>query len=323
MKIIYLRLFLIFSLLGGCRILFSQADDVTWWNKAHNWDGVTHWSNYIIYSPYYLGPNALSIPFSQKGQVKGRYELQINAEGHFSTGDKTQNLFISLYVPVVKDIIAVEFSGVPFEHYRLDEKTVIERRTRNRSGEGFAIGDFYFSTIIQLLKDNKFPDVAFRMACRTASGSKLSDARFTDAPGYFFDLSFGKDLIFQEKFTNKIRFHGMIGFYSWQMNLPDNRQNDAILFSLGFDLFIKKFIISNSLDGYYGYIGDEEVIVGNKDEPVNFKDRPVVYRFEIGKESRVVDLILGYQYGMNDFMFQTIKLSLLFHIDMNKSSIVN
>jgi hypothetical protein len=267
--------------LAGCKLAVSQDDNATWWNKAHNWDGVTHWSDYIIYSPYYLGPNALPVPFSQKGLVKNRYELQVNIESHFSTGDKTQNLFMSLYVPVVKNIIAVEFSGVPVEHYKMYEKTVFERRVRNRNGEGYAIGDFYFSTIIQLLKDNKFPDVAFRMACRTASGSKLSDARFIDAPGYFFDISLGKDLLFQEKFTDKIRFFGMIGFYSWQMNLPDNRQNDAIIFGLGIDLFIKKFIISNSLDGYYGYIGNQEIIVVKKDEPVLYKDRPMVYRLDI------------------------------------------
>ena len=81
-----------------CKFVLSQDEDIAWWNKVHNWDGVTHWSDYIIYSPYYLGPNALSVPFSQKGQVKNRYELQINAEGHFGSGDKTRNLFMNLYV---------------------------------------------------------------------------------------------------------------------------------------------------------------------------------------------------------------------------------
>ncbi|OQX81478.1 MAG: hypothetical protein B6D61_00620 [Bacteroidetes bacterium 4484_249] len=308
-------LFGIIVFFAECKSALSQEDEATWWNKAHNWDGITHWSDYIIFSPYYLGPNALSVPFSQKGLVKNRYELQINAEGYFSEGDKTQSLFMSLYVPVVKNLVAVEFYGVPFEHYKMDEKTVYERRTRNRSGEGYAVGDFYFSTIIQLLKNNKFPDIAFRMACRTASGSKLSDARFTDAPGYFFDLSFGKDLLFQEKFINKIRFHGTVGFYSWQMNLPDNRQNDALIYGLGADLFIKKFIISNSIDGYYGYIGNEEIIVVKKDEPVPYKDRPMVYRLDITKESKLLDIIIGYQLGLYDFAYQTIKFSLLFHID--------
>ncbi|RLD59930.1 MAG: hypothetical protein DRJ05_05645, partial [Bacteroidetes bacterium] len=264
-------LFIIIFVLLLCKPAISQNEDATWWNEVHNWDGVTHWSDYIIYSPYYLGPNALSVPFSQKGQVKDRYGLQVNIENHFYSGDKTQNLFVSLYLPVVKNFVAFEFYGVPIEHYKMDEKTVVERRSRIRSGEGYAVGDFYFSTIIQLWKK---PDIAFRMAGRTASGSKLNEARYTDAPGYFFDLSFGKDLLVHEKFVDKIRLHGMIGFYVWQMNLPDSRQNDAILFGLGFDLFMKSFILSNSIDGYSGYFGNEEVVVANKDQPVVFKDRP-------------------------------------------------
>ncbi len=296
-----------------CKLAVSQ-EDYSWWNKAHNWDGITSWTDYIIYSPYYLGPNALPVPESEKGFVKDRYEFRVGYESHISTGDKTQNLFLCLYIPLVKNIVAVEFYGVPIEHYKIDEKTVIERRIRNISGEGYAAGDFYFGTVIQILKDKKFPDVALRMSCRTASGSKLSNARFTDAPGYFFDISFGKNLLFNNKYFNKLRFHSMIGFYSWQMNLPNNRQNDAILFGLGVDLSIKKFLVSNALDGYIGYFGNQEVIVVNKDKPVLFKDRPVVYRLEITKESKVIDLILGYQLGIKNFPYQTIKFSLLFHL---------
>ena len=290
----------------------SQNEDSSWWNGAHDWDGVTHWSDYIIYSPYYLGPNALSVPLSQKGLVKSRYELQVSFENHLYSGDKTQNLFINLYLPIVKNLVAIEFYGVPIEHFRMDEKTVIERRSRNRSGEGYAVGDFYFSTIVQLLKN---PDLTFRMAGRTASGSKLNEARYTDAPGYFFDLSFGKDLLLQEKLIDKIRFHGMAGFYVWQMNLPDNRQNDAILYGLGFDLFIKTFMIANSIDGYYGYLGNEEIVVVKKDQPVLFKDRPVVYRFDITKKFKKIDYVIGYQVGLHDFNYQSFKFSLLFHWD--------
>ncbi len=305
-------LFVSIILLLQSEFAISQNEDSSWWNEVHNWDGVTHWSDYIIYSPYYLGPNALSVPYSQKGYVKNRYELQVNFENHVYSGDKTQNLFISLYLPIVKNLVAFEFYGVPIEHYSMDEKTVIQRRSRNRNGEGYAVGDFYFSTIIQLLKN---PGLAFRMATRTASGSKLNEARYTDAPGYFFDLSFGKDLLLREKFIDKIRFHGMIGFYVWQMNLPDSRQNDAILYGLGFDLFMKTFILSSSIDGYSGYFGNEEVVVANKDQPVIFKDRPALYRLEITKGSKKIDYMIGYQIGIHDFEYQSIKLSLLFHFD--------
>ena len=76
-----------------------------------------------------------------------------------------------------------------------------------------------------------------------------------------------------------------------------------------------QFIISNSLDGYYGYIGNQEIIVVKKDEPVPYKDRPMIYRIDITKESKLIDIVIGYQLGLYDFAYQTIKFSLLFHID--------
>jgi len=295
------------------KVIISQ-DDATWWNETHHWDGITSWTQYIIYSPYYTGPNALPVPFSQKGRVKDQFELRMDLESHYSKGDKTQDVFFDCYIPLVKSIIALEFYGVPVEHYKMDEPTVIERRVRNRSGEGFATGDIYFSTIIQVIKNQRMPDIALRMACKTASGSQLSDARNTDAPGYFFDLSLGKDVMFTDKFIHRIRIHGMIGFYSWQMNLPENRQNDAILFGAGLDLHFSRFYLNNSLDGYFGYFGNELVIVGDKEEPVPFRDRPIVYRLDIMKQTDHFDFGLGYQVGLNDFVYQSFKASLIYHL---------
>lgn len=295
--------------------IFAQDDDATWWNDVQDWDGVTPWQSYIIYSPYYMGPNSLPVTFSQKGRIKDRYELEVKFESHFSSGDKTQDLFLSLYLPLVKDFIAFEFYGVPFEYYKMTEETVIERRGRNRSGTGYSAGDFYFSSIIQIIKNREFPDLALRMACKTASGSKLSDARYTDAPGYFFDLSLGKDFFLNETHKFRIRPNATIGFYSWQMNLPNNRQNDAIMYGLGFDFQYKSFMIANSIDGYFGYFGDELVIVGNQNDPIPFKDRPLVYRLDLTKKAKMVDFVLGYQVGLHDFSYQTVNFSLIFHVE--------
>ena len=302
-----------------CKVIISQ-DDATWWNETHHWDGITSWTQYIIYSPYYTGPNALPVPYSQKGRVKDQIELRMDLEGHFSNGDNTQDILLDCYIPLIKNKIAVEFYGVPVEHYNMDEPTVIERRGRNRDGEGYAMGDFYFSTMVQLIRDKKIPDMTLRMACKTASGSQLSDARYTDAPGYFFDLSMGKDLILTNKLIQKIRFHWMMGFYSWQMNLPENRQNDAVLFGAGIDISISGFCLNNSLDGYSGYFGKELVVVGDKTEPVSFRDRPIVYRLDVMKQTEHFDFGLGYQLGLNNYTYQSIKLSLIYHFALRQTS---
>jgi len=308
------NLFIVFLILHFPFKAAVSQDEYTWWNETQNWDGVTSWLQYIIFSPYYLGPNALPIPFSQKGCIKEQFEFRMDIEGHFSKGDKTQDVFLDCYLPLLKNKIAFEFYGYPVEHYDVDEPTIIERRGRHRDGEGYATGDFYFSAILQLFRNKKIPDIALRMACKTASGSDVSEARNTDAPGYFFDLSFGKDLLFVDNFIRKIRFHGMVGFYSWQMNLTENRQNDAVLFGAGVDISFTGFYMNHTLDGYYGYFGDEMVIVGNRDHPVPFKDRPLVYRLDLMKQTNRVDFGLGYQLGFNDFIYQTIKGSIVYHI---------
>jgi hypothetical protein len=300
-------------LLFTCQGIQAQ-DDATWWNETHHWDGITSWTQYIIYSTSYMGPNALPVPFSPKGLIREEFEFKMDAEYHYYRGDKTQDIFLDCYIPVVKDKIALEFYGVPFEHYDMDKPTVIERRARNQSGEGFASGDFYFSTLIQVIKNKRMPDIAVRLACKTAPGSKLSDARNTDAPGYFFDLSLGKDLLFSGKNLQKLRFHGMLGFYSWQMNLPENRQNDAFLFGVGMDLSFRSFYINNAVDGYLGYFGKEQVIVGDKEDPVPFNDRPVVYRLDIMKKTNHIDFGLGCQLALNDFPYQSFKISGIYHL---------
>ena len=304
---------------GSISTLFSQSEsDQQRWNELHDWDGITPWTNYIIYSPYYLGPNALSVPTSNKGLVNNQYEIEARFDCHLNKGDITQDLFLRDYVPIVKNIIALEAYGVLIEHYQMDSTTVYERRTRNMSGEGYAFGDVYIGTIIQIVRDRKFPDLALRLSFRTASGNKLNDARFTDAPGYFFDVSLGKDLKFDEKFINSIRLYGMAGFYVWQMNMPNNMQNDAFLFGLGFDISSRQLSLSNAVEGYWGYMGNRELIIVKKDEPVVFRDQPVIYRIKLTRTIKNIDLALQYQLGIHDFNYQTFSLSFQYNFPLSK-----
>lgn len=291
---------------------FGQ-DDATWWNETHHWDGITPWQDYMIYSPAYMGPNALSVPCSQKGIVKDRYEVQIGVDGHFSKGDQTQDVSLRMYYPLIMHRVAIELYGVPAEHYAMNEKTVIERRSRHRDGSGFSAGDLYFSTLVQVIRNKRFPDIVLRMACKTASGGMLSDARFTDAPGYFFDISAGKDFMFDQSWLKKIRIHAMAGFYSWQMNLPNNQQNDALLYGAGVDIVTDDFKLETVLEGYSGYFGKRGLYIVDKSEWIEFNDRPMLWRTQLVKETRNLDVVLGYRYGLNDFGYQTINFSLLFH----------
>ena len=72
------------------------------------------------------------------------------------------------------------------------------RAARKRSAEGIEGGDFYFSTLIQLVKNHqKIPDILLSLNFKTSSGTGLENARFTDASAYFFDVSFHKEYVNQ------------------------------------------------------------------------------------------------------------------------------
>ena len=136
-----------------------------------------------------------------------------------------------LWCLLQKNKIALEVYGVMLEKYQMSRQIRDERIARDKDGKGFAIGDLYFSTLVQLSKNRKFPNTLLRLAGKTASGGALKAARYTDSPGYFFDLSFSKD--FQSPTLSTWRPLASIGFYSWQTNDPENLQNDALMYAAG------------------------------------------------------------------------------------------
>ena len=244
-----------------------------------------------------MGPNALPVPTIKNGKLPENAYFRFSVDNHRSRGDKTENLHTELFLPLFSPRVGLNLALVPIEHYKTDTLTRDLRRARGITGEGIAVGDLYIGTYIQLVKNHsRLPDVLLTINLKTASGNKLSDARYTDAPGYFFDLSMGKNINLDPQGSTYIRPHLMLGFYVWQLLGNDQLQNDALLYGLGFDLALPKFEITNALGGYYGYLGNG--------------DRPLVYRVQIGtKFKTVVNYELGLQRGLNDFGYTSFRLS--------------
>lgn len=274
----------------------SNAQDFEWWNNKHNWDGVTHWSRYIILSPKFLGPNALPVPQIKNGLLNNEFTLQLAAENHQSKGDKTSNIFTRLNIPLQKNKVALSIKYVPIEYYSLDTITRDERRARHLDAKGFATGDVYFGTQIQLVKNHeKLPDLLISINLRTASGSKLSDARYTDTPGYYFDISGGKTYLLNKKQLKSIRPFAMLGFYVWQTFRQDYYQDDALLYGLGCNLNFENFTLTNAFGGYRGYIGNG--------------DNPNVYRLTLTSALKSkVNYVIRFQQGLSDFNYSTFRL---------------
>ncbi|MDD2413090.1 MAG: hypothetical protein RBS19_05540 [Bacteroidales bacterium] len=296
MKNTVIAIVLIISLFGE---IFCQTNS-DFSDPYSNWDGVTHWSKYMRYSPRYFGPNALPVPKNMNGRISENLEFRLAAEYHHHSQDPTYNAFTSLEIPIVKNRVNLEIHVVPIEFYNMDTSLRIERRTFNKEGKSTAGGDIYVNQHIQIIQNHKkIPDMALRFGLRTASGLQLRHARFTDAPGYYFDLSLGKDFLLSKTDSSRIRLYASGGFYCWHTNENDRRQNDAFMYGVGIDLLVKKTKVSLQASGYSGYIdnGDKPLVVRAKIEPTNkHKFRPY----------------LQIQQGLNDFPYTSFQIGLIF-----------
>ncbi len=254
-----------------------------------------HFSRYLIVSPGYLGPNALPVPRLTDGRVKEKLWIDLQYEQYSSAGDLTRDVLIDIHIPVAVGKVSFDFYYVPYEFYSVD--TDLSRERRSQTGEalnGSANGDVYFGSHVQLVRDhNWIPDVAFGMTCRTASGTKSEDARFTNAPGYYLDLSVGKSYSLGSLENSQIRWFALVGFYVWQTYLDDYPQNDALLYGAGLELKYKRISLLNSIRGYNGYMHNG--------------DHPLVYRIELGLSEGAAALILGYEYGIRDYPFSCLR----------------
>lgn len=278
------------------------AQDYSWWNEKHNWDGVTSWTQYLIISPAYMGPNALPVPEVKKGILPKDRSFELGVDGHFGSGDRTWNLFSELFFPLFSDRVGLGISYVPFEFYETDTLTRDLRRSREYETRGMSLGDVYFGTYIQLLEEKHLcPDVLLSINLKTASGTQYVAARHTNAPGYFFDVSAGKKLFAGEGLVRSIRAYLQAGFYVYQTNLDEYMQNDAFQYGAGFDINTQRIHLEQQLGGYQGYLENG--------------DRPLVYRVSIlWKYNASLEFRARFQQGIVDFPFSSIRISTLIGI---------
>jgi hypothetical protein len=267
-----------------------------WWNQKHNWDEKTHWSQYMILSPAYLGPNALPVPEIFSGRILRGMQMETALQQHMGVGDQTTNLLGRLFIPLYSSRAGLQLGIVPVEYFSNDTLTRDLRRSRNRDGKGFSLGDLYIGTHIQLVQDHRvWPDLLLTINLKTASGTNLASARHTDSPGYYFDLSAGKDYPTGRNFFRNIRPFVSAGFYVWQINRV-YYQNDAYLYGAGVSAGITESLsMTAALAGYSGYIGNG--------------DKPVVIRLRMEwKPSLTTLCYAGFQQGTRDFPYSSFQI---------------
>lgn len=283
----------------------NAQEDFTWWQETHNWDGVSHWRKYLTVSPFYFGPNALPVPEMNNAQLFSGARFHNSFWSHHATGDNTYNYFTDFTTELFSDRVNFSVFWVPVEHYTYSPEERDRRAARSFGGSHFTTGDVNITTSIWLFKESKYrPDVVLRSNLRTASGGNLSDARYTDAAGYYFDLTFGKQ-IHEWGTENFIRAYSSHGFYVWQLYMDRQRQNDAYLFGLGIDLNVGSTLIKTQCTGYIGYIDDG--------------DKPVLYRNSLIQSFEKFEAQFFFQTGLNDWQYRSVGLGITYKIANKKS----
>lgn len=262
------------------------------WAQVVNWDGFSHWSRYMITQPGFQGPNSLPVPRIGNGSADSSFAVGVTGNLHFSNGDNTQNLSVYANCSVVKELVSVDLMWVPYEHYTMS--TAIKEKRHVFSpyyNDHSTPGDIHLNTTFQLLKKwRESIQLALRIGFRFPSGSDFGAARYTDGPGYYFDISMGKPIK-----NSSVKWIAMMGFYVWQIKSDYHNQNDALLVGSGLEWNKKSLRLQTYIAGYMGYLQ-------------NIGDDPFVFRANMEKKLHRTTLLLGFQQGLKDFAYSSVEV---------------
>lgn len=276
----------------------GTAQTFTRWAQVVGWDGVSHWSKYMLTMPAYQGPNSLPVPRITNGSIDSSFSVASTGQLHFSKGDHTQNATIYANYCLVKDRVSFDLVWVPYERYTMSTAVKEQRHVFSQFYyDQEAAGEVHLNTNIQLLnKWRKDIQLALRIGYRFPSGSGFGAARYTDGPGYYFDLSAGKNIG-----HTPLKWISMLGFYTWQIESAEHNQDDAFLFGTGLEWNKRSLKLQAYVAGYLGYLEKSG-------------DKPVVARMHAEQRWNRWSLLLGLQKGLHDFDFTSVEAGAKFTI---------
>jgi hypothetical protein len=267
-----------------------KSQDFDWWKNNVQWDGVTHWYKYLIISPKYFGPNALPVPSISNGSIDSLTSIGATLNLHFSNGDNTQNAMFYGNYTSKNNSISVDAQFVPFEMFQMTKAKKEERRVYYTGYyKSNTVGDVIINTTAQIFKQwQKTIYLTARVGVRMPSGGAQEAVRYTDGPGYWINLGWGKP------FRNKnYKWIGMAGFMAWQTNDDTERQDDAFVFGSGLEWNHAGLRVQSYVSGYLGWRHDG--------------DKPVVFRLNVEKRKKKTVYLFHFQQGLHDFGYSSFE----------------
>lgn len=256
------------------------------------WDGKAHWSTYITSKPSLMGPNALPIPDLSTGSVPKISSVSMDGQFHCMKGDQTLNAVIKGTYAVTPGKIALELIWIPVEYAVVSHALKTERKVFHTFyNNRWATGDLYLHTHLQLMKEEgRKAGLLLRVGYRFPSSNMQGAARFTDAPGYYADLSSRFRLCQQWSLSI------MSGIYVWQTNRDDYLQDDAFLFGTGITRQIGPIDLDLNFRGYLGYLGNG--------------DDPLAASIRIAYKKNNWQWRAAFQQGFLDLKYNTVAIGL-------------
>lgn len=280
-------------------ILFTQTSTYgqsnTWWEQNVGWDGVRPAHYYLNLSSGKMGPNALPVPELHHLLADTSSWMYGGAQGAFTQGEQTLAAILAMQWRANK-WFRLGVKVIPLEWYQTSHEIKTERKIFYQSyDDRWAGGDIYVESYIRL------PDAwlrgissELRIGLKTASGTNLGAARYTDTPGYYADFAFSKQL------TNRHQWEAMIGFYAYQTYNDQLRQNDCLLWGIGHHYLHGPFRLFQSFRGYMGYLRNGDI--------------PIVYDLDTRwRAGNSWSWQLKISRGLHDYPFTLVTVGGLWH----------
>lgn len=286
-----------------CLILVLSSTTVhaqyQWWNDLHNWDGSTAWTEYMVYSHAFFGPNALPVPVTEVSPSYFKTSSQVSLRGD----DRFLTWHNELHWSRTHTQIHITHQSL--ESYATTMEVRNLRASREHDGQGTLAGDVLVDISTRLYQ-GKRQQLYFAFHTKTAAGS-LAQARFTDAPGYAFYFShhLQSPLLPGPIFT---RWNMALeaGFQVYQTHWVAYPQNDGFLGNIRGSVEGPKWELGGGLRTFTGY-------------------------FRQGDWPRIADVHLGRRWGkdhraklqwtvgLNDFPFSFITVSQQWSLEQERS----
>ena len=264
-----------------------------------------------LVAPAYFGPNAFPVPDMLDGSTSGNLKVELYGDGFLCSmtpslsDDITCDIFTKATVPLFSDRVNLVVWMPLVEWFRSGPAINSLRRVENpdRWISGIDSGDAYVSTDILILDEDKVGcGLVLRAALKSASGNSFSTARVYDAPGYFFDVAIGRNIIKSADGNTVFRVALTTGFLCWQTD--NGRQNDAVMY--GALASLRKGPLKAEIN-YGGYVGWEQ----NGDRPMTIKTK---LSWSFGKLS----LDTMYQAGLTDWPFHQLRIGTTYSFPLKR-----